>query len=102
MKTGACSDGTLKTQPNKMGTTPQHFHTIPTSCAILPTMPCVSCVHRRVVEGSGLSSAGCTERKSEVRSRKIDDSPDLATCRSGTLAMLPSKVNSPVAHGSTR
>ena len=27
----------LKNQPNKMGT-PQHIHTIPTSCAILPTM----------------------------------------------------------------
>ena len=31
----------LKNQPNKMGTTPQHIHTIPTSCAILPTMFCV-------------------------------------------------------------
>ena len=58
-KTGACRDGTLKNQPNKMGMTPQHFHTIPTSCAILPTMLCVSCVHSRVVEGSGLGSAGC-------------------------------------------
>ena len=34
MKTSTC----LKNQPNKMGTTPQHIHTIPTSCAILPTM----------------------------------------------------------------
>ena len=33
-KTSACRDGTLKNQPNKMGTTPQHIHTIPTSCAI--------------------------------------------------------------------
>ena len=38
MKTSACRDGTLKNKPNKMGTTPQHIHTIPTSCAILPTM----------------------------------------------------------------
>ena len=38
MKTSACRDGTLKNQPNKMGTTPQRIHTIPTSCAILPTM----------------------------------------------------------------
>ena len=38
MKTSACRDGTLKNQPNKMGTTPQHIYTIPTSCAILPTM----------------------------------------------------------------
>ena len=27
-----------KNQPNKMGTTPQHIQTIPTSCAILPTV----------------------------------------------------------------
>ena len=44
--------------------TPQHFHTIPTSCAILPplTQICyafVSCVQRRVVESSGVSSGGC-------------------------------------------
>ena len=38
MKTSACRDGTLKNQPSKMGTTPQHIYTIPTSCAILPTM----------------------------------------------------------------
>ena len=56
MKTSTCRDGTLKNQPNKMGTTPQHFHTIPTSCA---SLPCVSSVHRRVIEGSGLGSAGC-------------------------------------------
>ena len=37
MKTSVCRDGTLKNQPNKMGTTPQHIYTIPTSCAILPT-----------------------------------------------------------------
>ena len=37
MKTSTCRDGTLKNQPNKMGTTPQYFYTIPTSCAILPT-----------------------------------------------------------------
>ena len=40
-KTSTCRDGTLKNQPNKMGTTPQYIHTIPTSCAILPTMLCV-------------------------------------------------------------
>ena len=43
-------------QPKEVGTTPQHFHTISTSCVILP---CVSCVHMRVIEGSGLGSAGC-------------------------------------------
>ena len=41
MKTSTCRDGTLKNQPNKMGMTPQHIYTIPTSCAILPTMLCV-------------------------------------------------------------
>jgi len=34
----------------------QYFHTIPTSCVILPT---IKCVHRRVVEDSGVGSAGC-------------------------------------------
>ena len=33
--------------------------TIPTSCAILPTMFCVIGVHRRVVEGRGVGSPGC-------------------------------------------
>ena len=42
-----------------MGLIPQYFHNIPTPCAILPTMPCVCCVHRRVVEGSGVGSARC-------------------------------------------
>ena len=34
--------------------------------------------------------------------QNIDDLPVLATCRSDTLAMLSSKVNGPVADGSTR
>ena len=44
---------------------PQHFHTIPTSCAIIfattyTNMLCVfSCVQRGVVEGSGVGSGGC-------------------------------------------
>ena len=38
------------------GMTPQYFHIIP---IYLPTVPCVCCVHRRVVEGSGVHSAGC-------------------------------------------
>ena len=42
------------------------------------------------------------EKKKEERSQKTDDLPILATCRSGTLAMLSSKVNGPVTHGSTR
>ena len=41
-----------------MGMTPKYFHTIPTSCVILPTMPCVCCVDRRDVQGSGVGSSG--------------------------------------------
>ena len=42
------------------------------------------------------------KKKKKKESQKIDNLPVLATCRSGTLAMLSSKVNGPVAHGSTR
>ena len=35
-------------------------------------------------------------------SQKIDDLPVLATCRSGTSAMLSSTSNGPIVHGSTR
>ena len=41
-------------------------------------------------------------KKEEESSQKIDDLPVVATCRSGTLVMLSSKVNGPVAHGSTQ
>ena len=37
MEASVCRDGTLKNQPNKMGMTPQHFHTISTSCATVHT-----------------------------------------------------------------
>ena len=37
----------------------------------------------------------------EKESQKIDNLPVLVTCRSVTLAMFSSKVNGPVAHGST-
>ena len=49
MKTSKCNtvyrNGTLKNQPNKMGMTPQHIHTIPTYCAILPTMHTKNSLH---------------------------------------------------------
>ena len=35
------------------------------------------------------------------RKKEVNDLPVLATCRSGTLAILSSKVNGPVANGST-
>ena len=50
-----CRDGTLKNQPNKMGMIPQYF---PPSLYLVSTMPCVSGVHRRVVEGSGVVIPG--------------------------------------------
>ena len=43
-----------------------------------------------------------TEERKKKESQKIDDLPVLATRRSGTLAMLSSKVNGPVAYRSTR
>ena len=42
------------------------------------------------------------ERRKKEESQKIDDLPVLATRRSSTSAMFSSKVNDPVAHGSTR
>ena len=42
------------------------------------------------------------ERKKKERSQKIDDLPVLATCWSGTSAMLFSTSNGPVAHGSAQ
>ena len=47
-------------------------------------------------------SLASVRKKKEERSQKIDDLPVLATCRSGTSAMLSGEVNGPVAHGSTR
>ena len=44
METSACRDGILKNQPNWMGMTPQPFHTILTSCAILP-----KCAHHKTL-----------------------------------------------------
>ena len=54
-------------KPTKLdGKSPQHFHTILTSCAILLPLTqiyfvFVSCVQRRVVEGNGVGvrSSGC-------------------------------------------
>ena len=39
---------------------------------------------------------------SQKESQKIDDLPVLATCQSGTTAMLSSKVDGHIAYGSTR
>ena len=74
-----CRDGTLKNQPNKMGTTPQHIY-----CA-------------------SLADSYTDGRKKKEERRKVEDRQFalLATRRSVTLAMLSSKVNGPIAHEST-
>ena len=38
----------------------------------------------------------------QVGRNKLDHLPILVTCLSGTLAILSSKVNGPLAHGRTR
>ena len=43
----------------------------------------------------------CLRVREEEESQKLDDLPVVATCQSGTLAMLSSEVNSSVAHEST-
>ena len=40
--------------------------------------------------------------KKKQKSQKIDDLPVLATCQSGTLEILSSKVNGPVSNGNTQ
>ena len=59
----------------------------------------------RLVIASAVIVLSCWRKEEERKKKedqKIDDLPVLATCRSGTLAMLSSKVNGLVAHGSTR
>ena len=57
MKTSTYRDGTLKNQPNKMGMTPQHIHTIPyILCYFANYALCL--LHRRVVEGSVVGIGG--------------------------------------------
>ena len=51
---------------------------------------------------ASLADSYTDRRKKKERSQKIDDLPVLATRRSGTSAMLSSKVNGSVAHGSTQ
>ena len=56
-----------------------------------------------VIASAVIVLACLTEEEEEVEgSQKIDDFPVLATHQFHTSAMLSSKVNGPVAHGSTR
>ena len=67
---------------------------------VVSTIPSDLCYSFAFVIASAFIVLSCW-RKEEEESQKIDDLPVLATCRSGTLAILSSKVNGPVAHGST-
>ena len=49
---------------------------------------------------ASLADSYTDRRKKE--SQKIDNLPVLATCQSGTSAILSSKLNGFIAHGSTR
>ena len=82
MKTSAFRDGTLKNQLNKMGTTPQHIYTIPTSCAILPTM------HNKKLSTHSLnehSTQHCSLHSLEHKSQSI---PDSVTFSSNKISQL--------------
>ena len=59
MKTSTCRDGNPQNPAKQDGNDTTILSTIPTSCAIFPTMFCVSGVHMRVVEGRGVGSPGC-------------------------------------------
>jgi len=61
-------------------------------------VPSDLCHFSRLNRNASLADA----KKKKEESQKIDNLPVLATCRSGTLAILSSKVNGPFpmeAHG---
>ena len=80
MKTSACRDGTLKNQPNKMGMTPQHIYTIPTSCVILPTM------HNKKLSTHSLNEHGTQHCSLHSLPHKIPSIPDSATFSSNKIS----------------
>ena len=55
-----------------------------------------------VIASAVIVLAWQTVTLTEEESQKIDDLPVLATCWSGTSAMLSSTSNGPIAYGSTR
>ena len=79
MKTSACRDGTLKNQPNKIGTTPQHIYIIPTSCAISPTM------HNRKISTHSLNEHGTQHCSLHSLPHKRQSIPDSATFSSNKI-----------------
>ena len=50
----------------------------------------------------GCRGLGDLRTRKKEESQKIDDLPVLATCWSGTLVILSTEGNAPIAHGSTR
>ena len=56
-----------------MGTTPQHFHTIPTSCAILPCVGLYDPLEGRLESGICIYKSGVRIYKSEARIYKLGD-----------------------------
>ena len=84
MKTSACRDGTFKNQPNKMGTTPQHIYTIPTSCAILPTM------HNKKLSTHSLNAHGTLHCLLLSLPHKRRSIPDSATFSSSKIYSITS------------
>ena len=92
MKTSACRDGTLKNQPNKMGTTPQHIYTIPTSCAILPTM------HNKKLSTHSLNEHGTQHCLLHSLEHERQSIPDPATFSSNKTSQHNFKLPTYHAH----
>ena len=86
-----CLDGTLKNQPNKMGMTPQHISTIPTSCAILPTM------HNKKLSTYSLNEHGthhCSLHNLPHKRQSISDSATFSSKKTPNIPYRPSIAHS--------
>ena len=59
------------------------------------------CVSIVVIASAIIKLAWLQKERKKKRSQKIDNLLVLATCQSGSLAMLSGEVNGPVVHGST-
>ena len=68
--------------------------------SVIPSDLCC-CLHLDCCNSFSCYCASLAYTEKKKRSQKIDDLPVLATCQSGTSAILSSKVNTLVVHGST-
>ena len=60
MKSSTFRDGTLKKKQNSQTRWEWHYNTFTPSLHLVPFCQlCVCCVHRRVMDGNGVGSAGC-------------------------------------------